>query len=231
MIEISDLNDAFTVFSISIVKKNVRWLDISMDNLLFLMQVKKAIRHQLQNAFDLLRLQLVWRLLVGRQVHQILPRFLHLYIHFEVLFIWIKFLKVVQVVVEMNLLGRCDIGVTQLTQSHYFFDAVVVEHSLDGLVAFHLLQCDNLRLLDLLLLLIRDLVRVTRSLQLSVLLLLDLRHFALLLIEILLGKCLVYLSVASRPYFIVGVKAELLGNAECIVEEDHPWLDDGHVAL
>lgn len=61
-------------------------------------------------------------------------------IHLEMLFVWIKFLKIVQIVIEVDAVSGGYVGVAKFPQSHDLFDAIVIEHALNGTIAFHLLQ-------------------------------------------------------------------------------------------
>ena len=59
MVEICDLDDPITLLAVAIVPQDVWWLDIAVDDVLLLMEVEKALGYELEDTFDLLRLQLI----------------------------------------------------------------------------------------------------------------------------------------------------------------------------
>jgi len=59
MVEICDLDDPITLLAVAIVPQDVWWLDIAVDDVLLLMEVEKALGYELEDAFYLLRFQLI----------------------------------------------------------------------------------------------------------------------------------------------------------------------------
>ena len=59
MVEIRDLDDSITLLAVAIVPQDVWWLDVAVNDVLLLMEVEKALGYELEDTFDLLRLQLI----------------------------------------------------------------------------------------------------------------------------------------------------------------------------
>lgn len=105
MIEICDFNGSI------LVPKDIWRLYVAVDYFLLSVQVDEPGADLHHDALDLGRKQVLLRLVIWSQRHQIMPGFLHLKVHLDIFLIAVKGAQVVQMVIIVYILCSLNIRV------------------------------------------------------------------------------------------------------------------------
>jgi len=88
MVEVCNFN--YSIF----IPEDVRRFDISVNDMLLIMEIVKALTNLLEHTFYLTRFKLNPAFLLVSQLKEIVPGLVHLYVHLEVLFCRVRMAEV-----------------------------------------------------------------------------------------------------------------------------------------